>query len=123
LLPNVFGRKPTGEDDKDSDEDDDPIVSANIDEPLLKNGKEVGRIQCTIDAWWVNQDTARSLAAVPIAHGLAQTSINSNSDNGSGRILLSARHQTPQQRKMSQQHGNFASGAESEPRMMSWMTG
>jgi hypothetical protein len=32
------------------------IVSLRLDEPLMKNGKEVGRISCGIDAWWMEDD-------------------------------------------------------------------
>ena len=34
------------------------IRSLRIDEPLIKNGREVGRIQCTIDSWWLNEEAA-----------------------------------------------------------------
>ena len=37
-----------------------PIRSFNIDEPLVKNGKELGRVQCVIDAWWIDDHIARS---------------------------------------------------------------
>jgi hypothetical protein len=36
------------------------IQSLQLDEPLMKNGKEVGRIQCTIDSWWLD-DAAASM--------------------------------------------------------------
>jgi hypothetical protein len=28
------------------------MISVDIDEPLMRNGKEVGRIQCRIEAYW-----------------------------------------------------------------------
>ncbi|KAL3907175.1 MAG: hypothetical protein SGILL_008977 [Bacillariaceae sp.] len=34
------------------------IHSMNIDEPLMKNGLEVGRIKFTIDAWWLDSSKA-----------------------------------------------------------------
>lgn len=34
------------------DADDDDMISVDIDEPLMRNGKEVGRIQCRIEAYW-----------------------------------------------------------------------
>jgi hypothetical protein len=35
------------------------IQSWNLSEPLMKNGKEVGRIFCTIDAFWIDDETAQ----------------------------------------------------------------
>jgi hypothetical protein len=35
------------------------IQSLKLDEPVMKNTKEVGRIQCTIDSWW-HEDAAAS---------------------------------------------------------------
>ncbi|GKY99579.1 hypothetical protein MPSEU_000912200 [Mayamaea pseudoterrestris] len=36
---------------------DQEMLEADIDEPLLRNGKEVGRIQCRIEAYWVNNES------------------------------------------------------------------
>lgn len=41
----------------------DPITSVDLDESICLNGMETGRIQCTIDAWWM--DTAKALATRP----------------------------------------------------------
>ena len=35
------------------------IISIKLDEPLLRNGKEVGRITCNIDAWWMEDNYAK----------------------------------------------------------------
>jgi hypothetical protein len=35
------------------------IRSWNLSEPLIKNGKEVGRFFCTIDAFWIHDETAQ----------------------------------------------------------------
>jgi hypothetical protein len=32
------------------------IQALSLDEPLVKHGREVGRIQCTIDSWWMKED-------------------------------------------------------------------
>jgi hypothetical protein len=34
------------------------VIEADIDEPLIRNGKEVGRIQCHIEAYWANDESA-----------------------------------------------------------------
>jgi hypothetical protein len=34
------------------------IQSLRLDKPLMKNGKEVGRIRCTIDSWWLSDKAA-----------------------------------------------------------------
>jgi hypothetical protein len=39
----------------------DPITTVDIDEPLLKNGVETGRIQCTVEAWWMDEATAKAV--------------------------------------------------------------
>jgi hypothetical protein len=50
------------------------IHSLTIDEPLTKNGREVGRIQFTIDAWWLASDKATS-TEVPLRTREAHESI------------------------------------------------
>ena len=56
---SVFGSLFHKNDDSDHNHpEDDPmenmkIISIKLDEPLLRNGKEVGRITCSIDAWWM----------------------------------------------------------------------
>jgi len=42
-----------------TNDDHDPIVSVVIDEPLLKNGVETGRIHAKIETWWMNEKTAK----------------------------------------------------------------
>jgi hypothetical protein len=40
------------------------IVSLKLDEPLTESGKEVGRITCCIDAWWMeDNDPAKDTSA------------------------------------------------------------
>mmetsp|Transcript_22475 Transcript_22475/g.62370 ORF Transcript_22475/g.62370 Transcript_22475/m.62370 type:complete len:781 (+) Transcript_22475:100-2442(+) len=48
-----------------NDGDDDPIVTTEIDEILCKNGKEIGRIRCKIESWWINAATAEAMNAKP----------------------------------------------------------
>ena len=36
------------------------IQALSLDEPLVKHGREVGRIQCTIDSWWMKGELAIS---------------------------------------------------------------
>jgi hypothetical protein len=45
--------------DSNDGSDDDPIKGFKIDEPLMKNGRETGRIQCEIETWWMNEATAK----------------------------------------------------------------
>jgi len=97
------------------DDDEDPIVSANVDEPLVKNGKEVGRIQCTIDAWWMNQETARTISTLPLVSGqpLRQQQQFPVLVGANGKeAMLSARHH---QRKGSSQHSFGSGGQRSGP--------
>lgn len=51
--------------DSTGDLSDDPIQSIKIDEPLMKNGREAGRIQCEVEAWWMNEATAKIVGAAP----------------------------------------------------------
>jgi hypothetical protein len=88
----------------DNDDDEDPIVFDVIDEPLLKNGRQVGTMQCKIEAWWMNQHTARSLGASAGGFGVGgavQQQRHGNVDEdlleggfplGGPRTLLSPRH-------------------------------
>ncbi|KAL7566239.1 hypothetical protein ACA910_011303 [Epithemia clementina (nom. ined.)] len=45
---------------------EDPITTTEIDEVLVKNGREVGRIKCTLETWWVNSITAQILGSKPM---------------------------------------------------------
>ena len=54
---------------------EDPITSTSIDEILIKNGKEVGRITLTMETWWVNSVTADILGRKPIQSSKPRTSI------------------------------------------------
>jgi hypothetical protein len=54
----AFMRKKSFDSIADS-EDGDPIQGIEIDEPLMKNGRETGRIQCEVEAWWMNEATAK----------------------------------------------------------------
>ena len=49
----------SGGQEGDDEYDEDPFTTVTIDEPLLKGGMEVGRLSCTIEAWWVDETTAR----------------------------------------------------------------
>jgi hypothetical protein len=57
-----------------NNDDDDPIEGIKIDEPLFKNGRETGRVQCEIEAWWMTEETAKIVgtSATP-ANGAART--------------------------------------------------
>lgn len=57
----------------DESEDFDPVVSVAIDERLLKNGRQVGRIQCEVEAWYMSDETARKTRALRMAHSHATT--------------------------------------------------
>jgi hypothetical protein len=52
---NVFAPKS----ENNLEEEEDPIAAVDISEPLLKNGREVGFLQCTVEAWWMDENTAR----------------------------------------------------------------
>jgi hypothetical protein len=52
---NVFAPKS----DNNLEEEEDPIAAVDVSEPLLKNGREVGFLQCTVEAWWMDESTAR----------------------------------------------------------------
>jgi len=54
-------------------EDFDPVVSVSIDERLLKNGRQVGRIKCELEAWYMSEETARKTRALRMAHSHATT--------------------------------------------------
>jgi hypothetical protein len=34
------------------------IQALSLDEPLVRHGRELGRIKCTIDSWWMNEETS-----------------------------------------------------------------
>jgi hypothetical protein len=63
ILNSLFGLSATRA-ASDADDDEDPIVFEVLREPLLKSGRQVGTIECRIEAWWMNQFTSRSLTAV-----------------------------------------------------------
>lgn len=103
---NVFRRSspfgnPEVQDSKDEDSDNDEIVSATVDEPLFKNGRQVGRIKCTIEAWWMNEDTARTATVVPRVTGSEE-----NMDGTHQRSLLAPRHNDRYKRGSSGKRGS-----------------
>eukprot|EP00977_Amphora_coffeiformis_P008383 scaffold1893_cov220-Amphora_coffeaeformis.AAC.28 len=51
----------------DEDDTEDPITSVVISEPLLKGGVEVGVLSCTIESWWMDEDTAKIVRVPPTA--------------------------------------------------------
>jgi hypothetical protein len=84
IINSIFGHsaasRTTNNTNIINDEDDeDPIVFDVINEPLLKNGRQVGTLECKIEAWWMNQFTSRSFTAV----------------GGSGAPALAARRRGP----------------------------
>lgn len=74
------------------------ICSYRIDEPLCKNGKEMGRIQCLVDAWWLDDFTARSAAARRASHASLPAEIYDHPPVGS---LASRRRVNRQQTDVS----------------------
>ena len=44
---------------------DDVMTSAEIDEPLMKNGMEFGRLKCSVESWWMNEKTAKLVTRSP----------------------------------------------------------
>jgi len=48
-----------------SEADEDPLEGVKIDEPLFKNGRESGRIQCELEAWFIGEATANMLLRSP----------------------------------------------------------
>jgi hypothetical protein len=59
---NLFNRSTAGKADNVASDlsTDDPTVSMSIDEALVLNGCETGRICCHIQGWWMNESTARA---------------------------------------------------------------
>jgi hypothetical protein len=64
ILGFAFLRKKSF-DSTGSIDDDDPIEGIQIDEPLMKNGRETGRIQCEVEAWWMSEATAKIVGTSP----------------------------------------------------------
>jgi hypothetical protein len=55
----------SSDEQSDSSDDGDGLASAKIDQPLFKNGKQVGRIECTIDGWWMDEEQAQRFMERP----------------------------------------------------------
>lgn len=78
----------------DDDEEPDPIATADIDEPLVKNGVETGRIRCTIEAWLMDESTFKAFGgSVGGAHFMSGSRNNCVPDSngrttGGGRPSL-----------------------------------
>lgn len=56
---NGFFRRSGRSNFDDDDYAEDPIVAVEINEPLLKDGVEVGVLCCTIESWWMDEGTAQ----------------------------------------------------------------
>jgi hypothetical protein len=48
----------------DSGNNDDPIVTLNIDEPMIKNGVETGHLKCKVEVWWMDDRAAKSFGGL-----------------------------------------------------------
>lgn len=80
-------------------EDEEPLQTFLIDEPVLLNGREQGRLQCTIEAWWMDERTSRlvDLSADVHKHREPKSTIE-----GDGvRLLLGTRHNDRLEKKES----------------------
>jgi hypothetical protein len=97
------------------DEDDDPIITTIINEPIIKNGIETGRLQCQLEIWWmdgsISSRTFGSKSSLPSSSGrrwnnrknihLAERGSLSNADFDASssnlpdrrRMLLVSKHQ------------------------------
>ena len=77
------------------DDDDDPIVFDVVDEPLLKNGRQVGTMQCKIEAWWMTPFTSRAVGRAGVGRD-GSSGTKADEDVGLRTIdptsLLSPRH-------------------------------
>jgi hypothetical protein len=65
----------------DDDDDDDPIVRVEIDEAIIKNGIETGRLQCQLEIWWTDGTIIKAFTP----YTSSTTSINSNAGGGTRR--------------------------------------
>jgi hypothetical protein len=63
--------------------DNDPIESVDVDTPILKNGVETGRLRCKIEAWWMDESTAKAFGG-----HFAAKSTGSSRRNGAGSSSL-----------------------------------
>jgi hypothetical protein len=72
--------------EEDPDFTDDPIETVEIDEPIVKNGVETGRIRCKIEAWWMDEATAKaSGGSIPFSLGSSSNNNRMSTTNGKGR--------------------------------------
>lgn len=92
---SLFSKRGSQESDDHPDPPDvDPIEAIEIDEPIVKNGVETGRIKCKIEAWWMHDWAANNF------NGSGSGSLpfhSSRATNGSEefRGVLSERRSTP----------------------------
>lgn len=84
-----------------SEFDEDPIEGIQIDQPLIKNGKETGRIRCELEAWWMSEATAKLLGTNSELGKKSKAGVPSNSWM-SGRRRKSFPHGAAQQEKRGQ---------------------
>ncbi len=70
------------------------VSSYQIDEPLIRYGKEMGRIQCVIEAWWIDDYIARSTAKRRVSRN---SFLAGTSDRPTSGLLASRRRLNPPQ--------------------------
>jgi hypothetical protein len=69
---------------------DDPIVTVQIDEPLLKNGVETGHLKCQLEIWWMDDRTAKVFAGLGVATSGRQRRHNNRLQLQSSSIPMSS---------------------------------
>jgi hypothetical protein len=119
-MSTIFTGK-SGDVSEELDEEDgeDPITTIHIDEPLLRNGVETGRIRCQLEAWWMDEATAKTVGTAGLfghhhahAHSIGRGSITE--DGTTPKTMLSGRKET----RLSQQNKGKRGGA-AKPRAKS----
>ena len=46
------------------EDDDDPIARVDIDEPIIKNGIETGRLRCQLEIWWTDGTITKAFSPI-----------------------------------------------------------
>lgn len=84
-LMSLFQRPSTDDDDdihddltSNNNDDLDPIISIQLNEPLVLNGIETGRISCRVEGWWMDEKTAKLFG---------HSGLNSNSTKNLKKII------------------------------------
>lgn len=75
----------------------DPICSVDIDAPLLRDGMERGRLMCTVEAWYMDENVARIVQRAPQnLRRSANIDLEDLSEfQSSPQDMLSSRHAIP----------------------------